>query len=194
MKGFFAMLSRMKYINRWGLMRAARTETLSEHTLDVAVLTHALIEIGNTQFGNKLDAGKGVLLALYHDSAEILTGDMPTPVKYHDSTVHDAYKTLETQSLSRLLCMLPDELKPKFERYVKPDDWAKEYIPYIKAADKLSALIKCIEEKKSGNCDFDRAFEATLNHSSLKIPEAQVFINEYLPAYYLTLDDIEKFD
>jgi hypothetical protein len=120
-RGFFAMLSRMKHISRWGLMRCSRRETLSEHTLEVAMLTHALIEIGNRRLGRSLDAGKGVLLALYHDCTEIITGDLPTPVKYHDPAIRDSYKAIEYQAAGRLLAMLPDDLAQGFSPYIGED-------------------------------------------------------------------------
>ena len=193
MRGFFAMLSRSKYINRWGLMRCTRTETLSEHTLETAQLTHALIEIGNARFSRTLDAGKGVLLALYHDSAEILTGDLPTPVKYHDEDIRGAYRAIERQAVSRLLGMLPDDLRPAFSPYLLADGSLDAYRPYVKAADKLSALIKCTEELRAGNREFDRAAETLRAHEALLLPEAQAFLEEYLPAWTLTLDEVERY-
>ncbi len=192
MRGFFAMLSRMKHISRWGLMRCSRSETLSEHTLEVAMLTHALIEIGNRRLERNLDAGKGVLLALYHDCTEIITGDLPTPVKYHDPAIRDSYKAIEHQAAERLLAMLPDDLVQGFSPYIG-EGTHPEYLPYIKAADKLSALIKCVEELQSGNREFARAKESVLAHPALKLPEAAVFIEEFLPAYALTLDEVERY-
>ena len=189
MYGFFAMLSRMKYINRWGLMRCTRTETLSEHTLETAMLTHALIAIGNERFGESLDAGQGALYALYHDAQEIVTGDLPTPVKYHDDTIREAYREIEQQATDRLLSLLPDDLRGEFSPYFVPD---ARYEPYVKAADKLSAVIKCVEEEKSGSREFSVAKETCLAHPSLALPAAQVFLREFLPAYSLTLDELEE--
>ena len=195
MRGFFAMISRMKYIDRWGLMRCTRTETLSEHTLETAMLAHALIEIANTRFGKNLDAGKAVLMALYHDGAEIITGDLPTPVKYHNDEIKHAYDSIEQNAVGRLLSMLPDDLVPSFERCFTPDEQQKAvYEPYVKAADKLSAVIKCIEELKAGNAEFKMAYKATLSHKSLELPEAKMFIEEFLPAYSLSLDELEHFE
>ena len=195
MRGFFAMISRMKYIDRWGLMRCTRTETLSEHTLETAMLSHALIEIGNTRLGKELDPGKAVLLALYHDSAEIITGDLPTPVKYHNDEIKHAYDSIEEVAINRLLSMLPQDLKPAFERTLSPDeDTLAVYEPYVKAADKLSALIKCTEELKAGNAEFKMAYSSVLAHKSLQLAEAQIFINEFLPAYALSLDELEHFE
>ena len=188
MYGFFAMLSRMKYINRWGLMRCTRTETLSEHTLETAMLTHALIAIANERFGESLDAGQGALYALYHDAQEIVTGDLPTPVKYHDDTIRNAYREIEQQATDRLLSLLPEDLQGEFSPYFNPDG---RYEPYVKAADKLSAVIKCVEEEKSGSREFSVAKETCLAHPSLALPAAQVFLREFLPAYSLTLDELE---
>lgn len=194
MRGFFAMLSRMKYIDRWGLMRCTRTETLSEHTLETAMLAHALAEIGNTRLGKQLDPGKAALIAMYHDCAEIITGDLPTPVKYHDASIKDAYDRIEGVALDRLLSMLPDDLRSSFSEYLRPDEEQKAvYEPFVKAADKLSALIKCIEELKAGNTEFKKAYETVAAHPALELPEAKQFISDFLPAYELTLDEIEKF-
>lgn len=184
----------MKYIDRWGLMRCTRNETLSEHTLETAMLAHALAEIGNSRFGKQLDCGKAALMAMYHDCAEIITGDLPTPVKYHDAAIKSAYDEIESAAIERLLLMLPDDLRPAFAGYICPDEEGIAlYEPIVKAADKLSALIKCIEEQKAGNSEFKKAYETTLSHPSLKLSEAEVFIEEFLPAYRLTLDEIEKF-
>lgn len=191
MRGFFAMLSRMKYIGRWGLMRCLRTETLSEHTLETAMLTHALIAIGRARFGCALDEGRGVLYALYHDCGEILTGDLPTPIKYHDPGIRAAYQAIERQAGERLLGMLPGELQGSFRPYLTEGGDSAAYRPYVKAADKLSALIKCEEELAGGNREFQSAREAILRSEALSLPEAQVFLREYLPAYTLTLDEVE---
>lgn len=185
---FFAMLGRMKYINRWGLMRSVGRENISEHTLDVAYITHALCSIRNRSFGENLDCGKAVLYAMYHDCTEILTGDMPTPVKYKNEVLTEAYKEVEHQAAGRLLSRLPGELLPDFEPWFTIDP---EYAPIVKAADKLSALIKCIEERKMGNCEFDRAYETTLKAlSRMNLPEVEIFVRDFIPAYSLTLDEL----
>lgn len=194
MSGFFAMISRMKYIDRWGLMRCTRNETLAEHTLETAMLTHALVEIGNTRFMRSLEAGRAVLIAMYHDCAEIITGDLPTPVKYHDLSIRVAYHSIERQANKRLMAMLPESLLPVFAPCLEPGQTDKEvYGPYIKAADKLSALIKCTEELKAGNQEFQAASKTISEHPALQLPEAQLFIKEYLPAYALSLDEVERF-
>lgn len=195
MRGFFAMVSRMKYIDRWGLMRCTRNETLSEHTLETAMLAHALVVIGNKRFERSLDAGRAVLIAMYHDCSEIITGDLPTPVKYHDEAINSAYRDIEAVATARLLSMLPNDLEPEFRSCMLPQaDEKALYKPYVKAADKLSALIKCVEELKVGNSEFKKAYNAVIAHESLKLPEAQVFIKEFLPAYELSLDEVEQFE
>lgn len=192
MRGFFAMLSRMKYINRWSLMRCTREENLSEHTLEVVFLTHALISVANERFGEGLDAGQAVLFALYHDVPEIITGDLPTPVKYHDPAIREAYRSIEGQAVSKLIDMLPPEIASDFSPYLICGD--ERYEPYVRAADKLSALIKCIEEKKAGNLEFLEAERACREHPSLTLPAAKVFIEEFLPAYSLTLDEVSRYE
>ncbi len=184
---FFAILSRMKTIARWGLMRGTRQENLSEHTLEVAYLTHALVSLGNQRFGRQLDPGQAVLYALYHDCSEILTGDLPTPVKYHNDALRTAYKAVEAEAAGRLLQKLPPELRQDFAPCF---DIPADYAPLVKAADKLSALIKCQEEKSSGNHEFDRAYETTLaSLRQMALPEAEAFLAEFFPAYGYTLDD-----
>ena len=184
---FFAILSRMKTIARWGLMRGTRQENLSEHTLEVAYMTHALVSLGNQRFGRQLDPGQAVLYALYHDCSEILTGDLPTPVKYHNDALRTAYKAVEAEAAGRLLQKLPPELRQDFAPCF---DIPADYAPLVKAADKLSALIKCQEEKSSGNHEFDRAYETTLaSLRQMALPEAEAFLAEFFPAYGYTLDD-----
>lgn len=184
---FFAMLSRMKYIGRWGLMRSGRQENLSEHTLETAYLTHALTALGNRRYGRGLDPGKAVLYALYHDCAEIITGDLPTPVKYHSDALRSAYKDLEAEAAHRLLEKLSADIQEDFSPFF---DIPPEYAPLVKAADKLSALIKCQEERDSGNHEFDSAYESTLNSlRAMALPEVADFLAEFFPAYGLTLDE-----
>lgn len=184
---FYALLGRMKYIDRWCLMRNTQNETLSEHTLETAYLTHALILLNRAR-GGSLAPEMGVLYALYHDCSEILTGDMPTPVKYKNESIRTAYKAVEKESQAALLARLPQELAEEMAPWFSP---TAEYKPFIKAADKLSALIKCIEEKKAGNHEFDRAYDTLLEAiHSLRLPEAEQFLEQFLPPYGLTLDDL----
>jgi len=187
---FYAMLSRMRYISRWGLMRNSNPENLSEHTLDVAFLTHALCVIQNTRLGGAVDPGQAVLYALYHDCCEIITGDMPTPIKYQSDTIRTAYKQVERGANARLLSLLPADLAESYRPYLEgsPDPQVKAL---VKAADKLSALIKCVEEESGGNREFVRAKQSTLAAlHAMALPAVEVFLTECLPAYGLTLDEL----
>lgn len=190
---FFAMISRMKYINRWGLMNNTRQENLSEHSLEVAVLAHALAVIHNTHFGGNANAERCALLALFHDSSEIITGDMPTPIKYYNKEIQNAYKDIELVAQHKLVTMLPQAMQPVYEGILIPQENDKKLWQFIKAADKLSALIKCIEERRMGNHEFVNAEETIMNTISvMPIPEVHFFVDELLPAYSLTLDEHEK--
>ncbi len=192
---FFAIVSRMKFIDRWALMRSNRPENLSEHSLEVALIAHALAVIGNVRYGRSLDAGKAALVALYHDASEIITGDMPTPVKYHDSQLRDAYKEVEREAEERLLAKLPDDLRPAFaELFSSPDAEDDAYLrALVKAADKLSALIKCIDEAQAGNAEFRTAEAATrarVAELADELPEVADFLDEFMPPYGSTLDEL----
>mgnify|MGYP002578186867 CR=1 FL=1 len=187
---FYAMLSRMKYINRWALMRNTREENICEHSHEVAVLAHALALLHNRRFGGHADPGRCVLLALYHDAPEILTGDLPTPIKYHDDEIMSAYRRVETIASKKLLGMLPEELQPAFEP-ILTGQTQRELHPIVKAADKLSAYIKCIEERKAGNNEFLNAEKQTLEAiHAYNMPEAEYFIEHFIPAFEKTLDEL----
>ncbi len=187
---FFAMLGRMKYIARWGLMRSTLPENLSEHTLEVAYLVHALACIGNTRLGQSHDAGRLVLLAIYHDCSEILTGDMPTPVKYGNQALQKAYKDMEAGARSRLLALLPEDMRLEYHPLFEPNP---DETLLLKAADKLSALIKCTQEQRAGNHEFDKAYIASLQAlRALGLPEVEIFMCEFLPSYGLTLDELQE--
>lgn len=194
---YFALLSRMKYINRWALMRNAREENLSEHCLEVAILTHALCVIGNKKWNKNLSVEKAVLRALYHDAAEILTGDMPTPVKYRKEELKTAYKKVEKEAEERLLSTLPQYLTEEFGKVFFPEDY--ETLSYenklIKAADKLSALIKCEEELRAGNQEFSTAAMSTrkkVEEMAEELPELKCFMEDFLPEYGKTLDELTE--
>lgn len=194
---FLALLSRMKYIERWALMRSSRPENLSEHSLEVAAIAHVLCVIGNVRFGRSLDAGRAALAAIYHDASEIITGDMPTPVKYHDGRIRDAYKAVEKSAEERLLDTLPADLRPVFEDVFWPAEDADEDELYlrrlVKAADKISALIKCVDEARSGNAEFasaERTCRASVDEMAAELPEVADFVREFLPSYGATLDDL----
>ena len=189
MTGFFAMISRMKYIDRWGLMNNTRTENISEHSLEVAILAHALVNIAKIRFGETLDADRAAVLGMFHDSSEILTGDMPTPVKYYNPDIKTAYKAVERVAGEKLSDMLPEDLRDIYRPLLCGEDDVLE--PYVKAADKLSALIKCIEEVRMGNNEFLKAKSATEEAlNGMELPALKVFMEECLPAYYLTLDEL----
>lgn len=187
---FFAMLSRMRYINRWGLMRNTLTENISEHSLDVAVLAHALAVIRNTYFGGNVNAERAALLGIFHDCTEIITGDMPTPVKYYAPELRSAYRQVETAAGNKLLKGLPKELRAAYQPLLLETEEEKELRRVVKAADKLSALIKCIEERRMGNDDFRQAEQTTAAAiKDMKLEEADYFMEKFLPAYRLTLDE-----
>lgn len=187
---FFAMLSRMKYINRWGLMRNTRNENICEHSLEVAFIAHALGIINNEEFGGTIDAGRLALLGMYHDVTEIVTGDMPTPIKYYNPGISTAYKEVEKIAGHELLQGLPQSMQDAYAPLLTEDEGERELWRYVKAADKLSALIKCIEEKKMGNSDFAQA-EATITKAicEMKLPEADYFMQNFIPAYEMTIDE-----
>ncbi len=191
-QSFFAMLSRMKYINRWALMRNTRTENICEHSHDVAVLAHALALLQNRRFGGMVDVQACVMLSVYHDAPEILTGDLPTPVKYDNPAIREAYRQVETVSTNKLLSLLPEDLKTEYSRWLLPDKQVfYEELRIVKAADKLAALIKCIEEIKQGNREFVKAQQSTeAALRELKMPAVDCFLEEFLPTYELTLDEL----
>lgn len=186
---FYAMLSRMKNIYRWGLMRNTRQENLSEHSLEVAQIAHALAIISNKRFGGSIDPYFTVTAAMYHDTSEIITGDMPTPIKYYNNEIKTAYKQIEAVAQNQLTAMLPDDFKEDFEKIYNPDPDTHRL---IKAADRISALIKCNEEINMGNREFAVAKE-TIEKSikEMNCKEAEVFIEEFLPAFSLTLDELK---
>ena len=192
--GFYAMLSRMKYIDRWSLMRNTQNENIAEHSLETAILAHALCRIENTFYGGSLNAERAAVLALFHDSTEIITGDLPTPVKYHSEEIRTAYAEVEDLAVQRLCAMLPPELQEGYREifsYRGEEDEALR--PYIKAADKLSAIVKCMEELHSGNNEF-RSAEQTLRHSveEMHLRAADHFMEHFLPAYGLDLDELSR--
>lgn len=189
---FYAMLSRMKYINRWGLMNNTREENIGEHSLDVSIFAHALVSIANKRFGENLNAEKAALMGLFHDASEIITGDMPTPIKYFDPIIKEAYKNIEHLSEQKLLSMLPEYLKDVYEPLVDSELADEKLHVYVKAADKLSALCKCREELKMGNVEFLKAERSTFEAlEKIDLPALKVFMEEFLPSFTLTLDELE---
>ena len=187
---FFALMSRMKYINRWGLMNNTKNENISEHSLMVAMLSHVLVVISNKRFGTSLNPEHAAMLGIYHDASEIITGDMPTPIKYFNPKISDAYKQIERVAEEKLVSYLPEDLREEFAPLLTISEEDKEYIPFVKAADKLSALIKCIEEEKIGNVEFSKAHIATETAlENMNLPYVDVFMDEFLPSFSLTLDE-----
>ena len=179
---FFAYIARMRYITRWALMRNTFSENVQEHSHMVAVLAHALAVIRNRVYGGQIDAGQVAAVALYHDASEIITGDMPTPIKYYAPEIRDAYKKVEAVACGRLLAMLPDELRPDYD----------DVLELVKAADKLSAYIKCVEELKAGNAEFRRAAEQTRAAlDAMGLPELDYFIEHCMESFSMTLDELE---
>ena len=187
---FFAMMSRMKYITRWGLMRNTFKENICEHSLEVAMIAHALGVINNTILGGDINADRLALMGMYHDSTEIITGDMPTPVKYYNPAIRDAYKEVEGIAKEELLKGLPQAMQSVYAPILAETDEEEELWHYVKAADKLSAYIKCIEEQRMGNSDFDRAGESIREIiDNMNMPEVDYFVENFIPAYMLTLDE-----
>lgn len=188
---FFAYISRMRYITRWSLMRNSYPENIQEHSHMVAVLAHGLAVIRNRYFGGCVDEGAVALAALYHDASEILTGDLPTPIKYFNPAIRDSYKAIESVAQDKLLSMLPEDLAQDFEKPLK--GCGEDVAELVKAADKLSAYIKCVEEQKAGNNEFCAAAKqiyAALQENPL--PEVQYFMEHFLPAFALTLDELNE--
>jgi 5'-deoxynucleotidase len=188
---FFALLSRMKNIDRWGLMRNTRRENLCEHSFETAVIAHALAVLRNTRFCGHVNADRAASLALFHDATEIFTGDLPTPVKYYNPKIREAYREVEEVAREKLLSFLPEDLNGIYAPLLgKTEESDRELLPLVHAADKLSALIKCVEEQRLGNREFSSA-EAALRQAvtEMRLPEADCFLAEFFPSYSLTLDE-----
>ena len=186
---FFAYIFRMRYIARWALMRNTRTENVEEHSYEVAVLAHALAAIGREVYHKDIDPDRVATAALFHDAPEIITGDMPTPIKYYNPELTTAYKQVEAVAQDKLLSMLPPELTSVYEPLVRESD--KSVRRYVKAADKLAAWLKCQEEKKAGNTEFDRAADETMAAlRGMGMEELDWFLDNLAGAFQLTLDDL----
>ena len=187
---FFAYIFRMRYIARWALMRNTRTENVEEHSYEVAVLAHALATIGKEVFHRDVDPDRAATAALFHDAPEIITGDMPTPIKYYNPDIKTAYRQVEAVAQDKLLSMLSPELVPAYAPLVRESDEGVRR--YVKAADKLSAYIKCVEEGKAGNTEFKKAAEQTLAAlKGMELEELNWFMERFLPAFELTLDELQ---
>ncbi len=186
---FFAFLNRMKYITRWGLMRNSRTENVQEHSLQVAMIAHGLAVIKNKYYGGNINAEKVATVALYHDASEIITGDLPTPVKYYNREIIASYKDLEHKANNKILDMLPEEMSSVYrELFECADEYTKKL---VKAADKLSAYIKCIEETEAGNPEFATAKKTVENWiEECGMPEVEFFMKNFMTGFTLTLDEM----
>lgn len=184
---YYGMLFRMKFINRWALMRNLSQESLSDHTMETAFIAHGIALIAKKRLNKNIDPNKVAIAALFHDTAEVITGDLPTPVKYYNNDIKSAYKNIEKKAENTLLDMLPDDLKDDYLELYQPDEITEKY---VKAADKISALIKCKEELSLGNSEF-KAAERSTEHSikELNLPAADIFIKEFLPAFKHGLDE-----
>ena len=187
---FFAYITRMKFIQRWGLMRNTMPENDMEHALQCAMFAHAMAVMGNVRYGRRYDPEYVMALAMYHDASEVITGDLPTPIKYHSPEIMDAYRQVEQLACDKLLDTLPPELRGAFQPVLDGETAARCH-DLVKAADKLSAYIKCIEERRAGNDDFlsaERSTRRTLE--SYRLPEVDYFLEHFIPAFELTLDEL----
>lgn len=190
---FSALLARMKYITRWSLMHSTRAESLSEHTCDTALLAHILCLIARRYTGTPCRPKTVAVAALYHDAPEIMTGDMPTPVKYHNQNLRSAYKALERESVASMSELLPPELREEIVPFLSGDLLTEQEHRLLKAADRLSALIKCMEEQRSGNHEFDAALsQQRAALEAMHCPEADWFMQHCLPCFTLNLDELTR--
>jgi len=186
---FFAYLSRLRLITRWSLMRNTQPENDAEHSLQVAMIAHAIAVLGRDRYGRTTNPEHVLALAVYHDATEVMTGDLPTPVKYHNQQLRDAYRGLEDMSADRLLALLPEDLRPAFTPCLKQEPGYDRTV--VKAADRISAYIKCLEEKRAGNREFDYAAENVRRSiEAMDLPEVRDFLTEFLPAFEMTLDEL----
>ncbi|MBP3540421.1 MAG: 5'-deoxynucleotidase [Clostridia bacterium] len=189
---FFANLDRLKLIRRWGLMRNTEPENDMEHSMQTAFIAHGLAVIGVERFGRELSPEKVAVMAMYHDAGEVMTGDLPTPIKYKNPAIQDAYQQVEVSARQQLLDMLPPELKESYRPYIQPDESSQEW-KLVKAADRISAYLKCLTEEKLGNREFLQAKES-IGRSLMEnpLPEVQVFMKEFVDAFALSLDDLSR--
>ncbi|MBQ7182627.1 MAG: 5'-deoxynucleotidase [Clostridia bacterium] len=191
---FFAYVSRMRYIQRWGLMRNTLSENDLEHSMQAAFFAHAIAVIGVKRYHRTYSPERIMAMAAYHDATEVITGDMPTPVKYHHREMKDQYGKMEELAERRLMQMLPNDLRPAFEPLICHDESTDEW-RIVKAADKICAYVKCLEEKKAGNTEFDMARKSTKKAlDRLDLPEVQDFMTEFVPGFSLTLDEISEME
>lgn len=191
MSHFFAYMSRMKFIQRWGLMRNTLPENIQEHSLQVAMVSHMLAVVRNKKFGGDVDISRVVLLAMYHDCSEVITGDLATPIKCFNPQIHEAYKEIEDLAADRILKMIPPDFQDEYHGLFFAEDQDEELKKIVKAADKLCAYLKCLEELQAGNSGFMKA-ERTIMASLMKMnmPEVTYFVETFTPSFSLTLDEL----
>jgi len=188
---FFAYVSRLRYIRRWGLMRSVMPENDAEHSLQVAMIAHAIAIMGRDNYGREVNPEHVLALGVYHDVSEVITGDMPTPVKYQTDELRKSYKDVERMANERLLSMLPDGMRTAYTPYLSvPEDYDRQI---LKAADSISAYLKCLEERRAGNREFDAAGESIRKGlAQIELPEVQDFIREFIPSFELSLDELNQ--
>lgn len=192
MSHLFAYLSRMKYIRRWGLMRNTQSESIQEHSQRVAVIAHGLAVIRNRAYGGNVSPDRTALLALFHDMSEVITGDLPTPIKHFNPKIKDAYRDIEKLAGERLLGMVPEELKTDYRPLFFAEQGDGESRELVKAADKICAYLKCLEELQAGNTEFSKAEKALKAQlDGLKLPEVTYFLEHFVPSFSLTLDELD---
>lgn len=189
---FFAYMNRMKYIRRWGLMRNTQAENDMEHAFQTAMIAHAIALLGNARYRRNYNAEHIMALAMYHDASEVITGDLPTPVKHNNPIICDEYHRLEAVAKQRLLRMLPADVRPAYEELIGTEETGQEW-RLVKAADKISAYIKCMEERKMGNREFAEAETSTLSSiRRIDLPEVQDFMDDFVPGFGMSLDEISR--
>ena len=189
---FFAYLSRMKFIQRWGLMRNTLPENDMEHAMQAAMIAHAIALIGNQRHGKKYNPEHIMALALYHDASEVITGDLPTPIKHNNAAIKEEYNKIADIAAQRLLNMLPDDLRPLYVPLISPDETTASW-RIVKAADRICAYIKCLEESKGGNREFAEAQAGILSSiNAIELPEVKDFMAEFVPGFAMTLDQISR--
>jgi 5'-deoxynucleotidase len=191
MSHFFAYLSRMRLIRRWGLMHSAYPENVQEHSLRVALIAHALALIRNRLYGGNVDPERTAVLALFHDAGEVLTGDLPTPVKNFNPEIKRAYHAIESAAREKLLSMVPPPLRPEYEALLGAERADERSRELVRAADRICAYVKCLEERSAGNPEFSQA-EKTLRAAieAIDLPEVRYFVETFVPSFRLTLDEL----
>jgi len=194
MHHFFAYLSRLRHIHRWNLMRNFQRENVLEHTCEVAMIAHALCVLQNTRHGGSLNPDRAASLALYHETGEVITGDLATPIKYFNADISAAFKQIEAMAEQKVCAMLPDDLRPAYEPLIMGAQAQAEW-PFVKAADKICAYLKCVQELKCGNAELQKAMESTRAAiEAVDIPAVQAFMREFAPSYALALDELNEYN